>query len=171
MEDKSLRWVQTDRLILREFNLEDLDAYAEIMGDDEVGRQFPKGKGYTREESTRSLDMILKHWKNHGFGIWAVVHREDRMLIGRCGLNLIDETSEVEVDFVLAGSYRGKGYATEAARAALRYGFEQLKLKRIIALSKPDNTASRRVIEKIGMQYIGEAEYWGITCARYEIKR
>jgi len=163
--------IRTDRLILRQFTSDDLNAYANIMGDYEVGRQFPKGEGYTREESTRSLDILMKHWKNHGFGIWAIVQKEDETLIGRCGLNLIDETSEVEVDFLLARSYWGKGCATEAAKAALEYGFETLKLDRIIALSRPDNAASRKVIEKIGMRYMGEAKYWGITCARYEITR
>jgi ribosomal-protein-alanine N-acetyltransferase len=148
-----------------------LDAYAKIMGDHEVGRWFPKGDGYTREEAKRSLDAIVKHWDKHGFGIWAVTNKEKKVLLGRCGLNLIAETSEVEVDFVIARNCLGRGYATEAAKASLAYGFGILKLDRIIALAKPQNIASRRVIEKIGMQYIKSAEYWGITCAHYDISK
>jgi ribosomal-protein-alanine N-acetyltransferase len=168
IRDNNSSEVRTDRLVLRCLNLGDLDAYAAIMGDYEVGKWFPNGVGYTREQAKKSLDIILDHWVKHGFGIWAVTDKHSGVLLGRCGLNLIAETSEVEVDFVIARNYWRHGYATEAARAALAYGFDILKLDRIIALAKPDNIASRKVIEKIGMQYVKDAEYWGITCAYYE---
>ena len=153
--------ILTNRLILRQFREDDLDAYAKIMGDRKVGKWFPKGDGYSHEESERSLKAILKHWAEHGFGIWAIVDKANDALTGRCGLNLIDETSEVEIDFVVSPNSWGKGYATEAAKTALAYGFENLRLQTIIALAKPENTASRRVIEKIGMHFIKKAEYWG----------
>lgn len=163
--------IKTNRLSLRQFGKKDLDAYSRIMGDRDVGRWFPKGDGYTREEAERSLDSILDHWVKHGFGIWAMTDKEKRVLLGRCGLNLIVETSEVELDFVVARDCWGRGYVTEAATAALEFGFGILKLDRIIALSKPENTASRRVIEKMGMMYRKEAEYWGIVCAYYDISK
>jgi ribosomal-protein-alanine N-acetyltransferase len=170
-ESNCSKEIRTNRLCLRRFSKEDLDAYAKIMGDHEIGKWFPKGNGYTREESKKSLDNTIKHWDKHGFGIWAITDKKKKSLLGRCGLNLITETSEVEVDFVLAKDCWGNGYATEAAKAALAYGFGILKLDRIIALVKPDNIASRRVIEKIGMQYIQQAEYWGIICAYYSISK
>lgn len=160
--------IATARLCLRQFEKQDLEAYAKIMGDYEVGKWFPNGKGYMPKEAKKSLDNILGHWSKHGFGIWAITNRE-KTLLGRCGLNLIAETSEVEVDFVVARDNWGKGYATEAAKTTLAYGFEIMKLDRIIALAKPDNSASRRVIEKIGMRYIRDAQYWGIICSYYEI--
>lgn len=160
--------IRTDRLLLRRFSLEDFDAYAAIMGDYEVGKWFPKGEGYTREEAKKSLDSILAHWVKHGFGIWAITDKRSGVLLGRCGLNHIAETSEVEVDFIIARPHWNHGYATEAAKAALQYGFDVLKLDRIIALAKPNNITSRRVIEKIGMRYVKEAEYWSIACAYYE---
>jgi ribosomal-protein-alanine N-acetyltransferase len=163
--------ITMNRLILRQFTKDDLDTYAEIMGDREVGRWFPKGDGYTREESEKSLKAILKHWSQHGFGIWAIVDKANGALIGRCGLNLINETSEVEIDFVVSPNSWGKGHGTEAAKAALAYGFENLRLQNIIALAKPENNASRRVIEKIGMRFIKKAEYWGITCAYFSISK
>jgi len=171
MESDYNREIRTNRLCLRQFSKEDLDAYAKIMGDHEVGKWLPKGDGYTREETQRSLDYILEHWNKHGFGIWAVTDKEKDVLLGRCGLDMITETSEVEVDFVLARNYWGRGYATEAAKATLAYGFKTLKLDMIIALAKPENIASRRVIEKIGMRYIKNAEYWGIICAYYDISK
>lgn len=163
--------ITTNRLILRRFRKDDLDTYAKIMGDREVGKWFPRGDGYTPEESEKSLKAILKHWGEHGFGIWAITDKANGVLLGRCGLNLIGETSEVEVDFVVSPNSWGKGYATEAAKAALAYGFQKLKLQNIIGLAKPENTASRRVIEKIGMQFKRNAEYWGITCAYYAISK
>jgi len=163
--------VWTGRLCLRRFSLEDLDAYAMIMGDYEVGRWFPLGRGYTCAEAKKSLDNILDHWAKHGFGIWAVTDKDKQILLGRCGLNLIAETLEVEVDFVIAREYWGRGYATEAVWATLAYGFDVLGLNRIIGLAKPDNIASRRVMEKIGMRHVKNAEYWGITCAYYEIMK
>jgi len=170
-QDNSGREVRTDRLCLRRFSLEDFDAYAAIMGDDKVMKWFPNGKGYTREQARKSLNIILDHWTKYGYGIWAVTSKDNGFLLGRCGLNFIAETSEVEVDFIIARNHWQHGYATEAAQAALAYGFDILKLDRIIALAKPDNIASRRVIEKIGMRYVKDAQYWGIACAYYEAKR
>jgi ribosomal-protein-alanine N-acetyltransferase len=161
----------TKRLQLRHFRKEDIEIYAEIMGDNEIGRWFPKGIGYTHEEAQKSLDNILSHWEKYGFGLWAITRKESSCLIGRCGLNYIPETSEVEIDFVLASRYWKKGYATEAAKASLYYGFKILTLDRIIALAKPENSASLRVIKKIGMHYTKNTEYWNIICAKYELFR
>jgi ribosomal-protein-alanine N-acetyltransferase len=171
MMDGRQNVIRTKRLMLRQFQGQDMEAYVRMMGDREVGKWFPKGDGYTREEARRSLDAILKHWNQWGFGIWALVGREDPVLRGRCGFNRILETSEIEVDFVLARNYWRKGYATEAAEAVLAYGFNSLNFDRIIALAKPDNVASRRVIEKIGLRYQHDAEYWGITCAYFTLSR
>jgi ribosomal-protein-alanine N-acetyltransferase len=76
------------------------DAYTAIMADPEIGKWFPKGEGYSREEAKKSFSSIREHWIRHGFGIWAILYKRKRNLIGRCGLNLIDETSEVEIDFL-----------------------------------------------------------------------
>jgi RimJ/RimL family protein N-acetyltransferase len=163
--------ITTKRLQLKHFRKEDIKIYAEIMGDDEIARWFPKGIGYTHEEAKKSLDNIFSHWKKYGFGLWAITTKEKLFLIGRCGLNHIPETSEVEIDFVLARRCWKKGYATEAAKASLYYGVNILSLDRIIALAKPENTASLRVIRKIGMHYIRNTEYWNIICSKYELFR
>ncbi len=161
--------IKTNRLHLRHFRIEDLDTYSEIMGDQRIARWFPKGDSYTREESEKSLNNILSHWMKHGYGLWAITKKDDDSLLGRCGLNYIPNTLEVEIDFIIATNYWNNGYATEASKAALFYGFKILKLDKIIALSKPENTASRKVIEKVGMRYKKNAVYWNILCAKYEI--
>ena len=161
--------IETARLCLRKFTLDYLDKYVALMGDYRVGRCFPKGEGYNREESEKSLENILEHWAKHGFGIWAVFRKEDNCFLGRCGLNNIAETSEIEVDFVITPEYWGCGYATEAAKAALLYGFKDLGFEKIIALAKPENIASKKVMMKNGMRYQRTAEYWGINCDIFEI--
>jgi ribosomal-protein-alanine N-acetyltransferase len=163
--------IETRRLSLRQFRNEDLTSYTAIMGDDEVGKWFPGGKGFTSEQAKKSLDNIIQHWTTHGFGIWAVIGKEEEALLGRCGLNLIAETSEVEVDFVIANGFWRRGFATEGAKASLSYGFQVLNLDRVIGLSKPENVASRGVMEKVGMHYVRDAMYWGILCAYYELSK
>ena len=83
--------IVTDRLRLKPLGVEDLDAYAGIMGEPEVGKWFPKGTSYTREESEKSLSSIMEHWDKYGFGIWAVRTRDSPTLLGRCGLNTVTE--------------------------------------------------------------------------------
>ena len=161
--------IVTDRLRLRPLGVEDLDAYAGIMGEPEVGKWFPKGTSYTREESEKSLSSIMEHWDKYGFGIWAVRTRDSPTLLGRCGLNTVTEIGEVEVDFAFSKAFWGRGYGTESARAALSYGFQTLSRKVIIGLAKPDNTASRRVLEKSGMHFVGNIRLWGIDCTYYAI--
>ena len=161
--------VTTDRLRLRPLGVEDLDEYAGIMAEPEVGKWFPKGAGYTRKDSEKSLNSITQHWAKYGFGIWAVRRRDSPTLLGRCGLNVVAEIGEVEVDFAFSKAFWGRGYGMESARAALSYGFQTLSREMIIGLAKPDNTASRRVLEKIGMRLVGNVQLWGMDCTYYTI--
>lgn len=92
-------------------------------------------------------------------------------LLGRCGLQHIAETDEVEVDFILDRHYWGQGFATEAGQVSLQYGFAVLNLAQVVGIVHPGNLASRRVLEKLGMQFVEEAEYFGMSCYRYVGKR
>ena len=86
--------------------------------------------------------------------IWAVgFHKEDSALIGWSGLSYLEDTGEVEIGYGLAKPYWGRGLASEAAAATIKYGFEQLGLPRIVAIASPDNITSRRVLEKLGMKF------------------
>jgi ribosomal-protein-alanine N-acetyltransferase len=163
--------ITTSRLWLRPFRTGDFEVYTTIMAEPEVGKWFPKGEGFSRKETEKSFHSIQDHWVKYHFGIWAIVHKRKKRLMDRCGLNLIDEISEVEIDFLLAHQFWGNGFATEAATAVLKYGFTLLQLDRIIALAKIDNIASRHVLEKIGMKYSNDNHYWGILCAKYEITK
>jgi len=163
--------IETGRLILRPFELDDLDDLAAILADPDVTRYLPGGRPRTREQTGTTLQFIISHWEQHGFGWWAVNLKTDRELIGWCGLKLLDSTGGVEVLYLFARRHWGQGYATEACTASLRYGFQELKLDRIIALAVPENAASRRVMEKMGMQYEKTAEYYNLELACYSVTR
>ena len=163
--------ITTDRLVLRAFTVEDIGPMHCIMGEEGVLRYFPKSDSPSRD---RVREMILgqhSHWKEHGYGLWAVEARSTGELIGRSGLQYLPETDEVEVDFILGRAHWGQGFATEAGRAGLRYGFEELGLESVVGIVHPENTASRRVLQKLGMTLTGQAKYFGMACCRYAIER
>jgi RimJ/RimL family protein N-acetyltransferase len=150
--------IETDRLLLRMFSRDDLDDLSRIYADIEVMR-YLSGHPLTREETAGWLNYFVAGWEDYGFGWWAVVLKESGELIGHCGLQFIHVTPEIEVTYGLAAAHWLKGLASEAARACLRYGFEQLKLARIFALADPGNTRSHRVMERVGMKY-DRTEYY-----------
>jgi ribosomal-protein-alanine N-acetyltransferase len=131
---------------------DDLEYLHPIYSDSEVMKYVSQGVR-NREETAADLLQIIADWEKHGFGLWAVVCKENNQLIGDGGLRFLGDTPEVEVGYVLAKAYWGKGLATEIAAASLKYGFEVLQLKKIVAVADTENIASRRVMEKVGMQY------------------
>ena len=115
---------------------------------------------------------IESHFEQHGFGLWAVEFKETGELIGDCGLFLVEGRGpEVEVAYHFGKEWWGHGYATEAATACLGYGFRECGLQEIIAISYPQHTASRRVMEKSGMKYVGNARYYEIDVVKYSKRR
>lgn len=163
--------VDTERLILRPFTPGDLDALAAINSDPHVMRYIGDGKPAPREHTAERLTFILEHGRRHGFSVWAVCSKQTPSLIGFCGLHHLDGTIEVEVGYRLAREHWGKGFATEAARASLRYGFEDLELDRIVAVVQGENIASQRVLEKLGLKYEKDARYYNTDVKYYGIAR
>jgi ribosomal-protein-alanine N-acetyltransferase len=165
--------IETERLELRPLTMNDLDALALIYGDPEVRRYFPEG-ALTYEETREELEWIIDvYYDQYGFGLWATTHKRTNEFIGRCGLLpwTIDGRLEVEVAYLLAKAYWGQGLGTEAARAILAYGFEQLHLARLICLIDPANQASANVAVKIGMCLEREAEIDGEPTLVYSAVR
>jgi RimJ/RimL family protein N-acetyltransferase len=155
---------------LQLFTIDDLDDLCLIRSDLEVMR-FITGVPSTRDQALAVLNKHLNRWQTHGFGNWAVRFKDDRTLLGWCGLDFLDTTPEIEVGYGLARSHWGRGISTEAARASLAYGFEHLHLDRIVAVAYPENTASRHVMEKLGMKYVKNGFYYGGNLVYYEISR
>jgi len=155
--------IETERLALRPLTMDDLDALAAVYRDKDVRKYFPEG-ALTYEQTKEELEWIINvYYGQHGFGLWATTYKETNEFIGRCGLLpwTIDGRSEVEVAYLLAKAYWGRGLGTEAADAIVAYGFGQLHLPRLICLIDPANEASVRVALKIGMGLEREAEIDG----------
>jgi RimJ/RimL family protein N-acetyltransferase len=161
--------LETERLFLRPFSLDDLDDLVDILSKPEVTRYLAGDGTPSREHVQRLLGRVMEHWDERKYGWWAVCLKEDPRVIGWCGLGYLEETEETEVLYMLDTPFWGKGIATEAARASLRYGFEQTNLQRIIALAFPENIASQRVMQKCGMSYEEEAPYFGYDLVCFQI--
>lgn len=165
-------WCETDRLSLRPFTQDDLDAYtARIYADPDVMRYLPKRDVLPRERAQKSIEYFTQHWEQFGYGVWAVVEKASGVLMGQCGLNHIGELNETELLYAYAKKYWRQGYGIEAARASVVYGFEQVGLERLIALAVHENTGSRRIMELCGMKYEKDVQLWGLNLAYYALNR
>jgi RimJ/RimL family protein N-acetyltransferase len=163
--------IETARLILRPLKLDDLDALAPLNADPDVMRYIGDGKPQSRAQTQMRIHAIFDHWEQHGFGLCAVVDRAARTFIGFCGLQYLDNTSEIEVGYRLAKRFWGMGLATEGAGATLRYGFDELGLDRIVAVVHPENVASQWVIQKIGLKYLKDARFYNSELEYYVVTR
>jgi len=145
--------VETARLILRDWRDEDLPAFAAMNADPRVMEFFPGM--LTRDESEALVGRLRQHWKERGLGLWAVEVRGGAPCIGFVGLMVpkfkAHFTPCVEIGWRLAAEHWGRGFATEGARAALAFGFEELHLVEIVSFTTVANQRSRRVMERLGM--------------------
>ncbi|HEV3469756.1 MAG TPA: GNAT family N-acetyltransferase [Pyrinomonadaceae bacterium] len=165
------REIETSRLRLRPFTPADLDALAAVAADPEVMRYIGDGRPLTREETEHNLRSIMDAYRRRGFGRWAMIEKAGGALLGYCGLTCPRESPGVELVYLMARRAWGRGLATEAARACLRYGFEELGLERIYALTMPGNERSRRVLERVGMRFLRDDCYFGYACVCYAVSR
>jgi ribosomal-protein-alanine N-acetyltransferase len=149
--DSSFR-LETERLVLRPFATDDLDAIHEVLGDAEIMTYYPAP--FTREQSRRWIEWNLGHYRDHGHGLWVLESKETGRLVGDCGLipQTVEGSAEVEVGWHVRRDHQRRGLATEAARECCRYAFEELGLTRLVSLIRPENVPSRRVAEKLGMR-------------------
>ena len=148
--------IETQRLVLRRFRDDDLDPMAAIWADPEVMQHIGEGQARDRAASASLLGRFQRHWDEHGFGLWAVIPRGSEQPVGWSGLSvpafLPAVLPAVEVGWLLARSEWGNGYATEAAGAAVAYGFGELGLDRLISLVYVENTPSAAVARRLGMR-------------------
>jgi RimJ/RimL family protein N-acetyltransferase len=155
MASVSIPVIETPRVLLREWRATDREPFAALNADPEVMAHFPST--LTRATSDMLLDSSMQAWAANGFGLWALERRDDGRFIGFTGLARpsfeAHFTPAVEVGWRLAREAWGQGYATEAARAALDFGFETIGLEEIVSFTVPANTRSRAVMERLGMAH------------------
>ena len=147
--------LETERLLLRRLDPEDLDDLWALYSNPEITKYIPDAPR-SREEAKQELEWYRNgHPRFPELGLWATIHKETGKFVGRCGLLpwTIDGQEEVEVAYTISQEYWGQGLATEAAQGILQYGFEKLNYSRLISLPDAENVASQRVAEKIGMHF------------------
>ena len=145
--------IETPRLFLREWTDDDLPPFAALNADPEVMEHLPTTSPADSDAMAMRIRTLMAE---RGYGLWAVEVRSGAPFIGFVGLAMqtfeAHFTPAVEIGWRLSRAHWGKGYAIEAARAAMRFGFETLRLEQIVSMTVPANVRSRRVMERLGMK-------------------
>lgn len=163
--------LETERLILRAWREEsDFEEYARMCADPEIMR-YLGGKAFSRLEAWRHMAFMIGHWDLRGYGHWAVEEKATGRFIGRLGFLNPAGWPGFEIGWTLARECWGKGYATEGARRALSYAFDEMGRPHVISLIHPENRNSIRVAERLGEKVEGQTEVLGIPVLIYGISK
>lgn len=148
--------IETEQLILREMTMDDFDALHAIFSDPQHMRHYPEP--FSREKTASWIERNQERYKNHGYGLWAVVLKAENRVIGDCGITLQNIAGEQlpEIGYHIDKAYTRKGYATQVARACKEYAFETLGFEKIYSYMNKSNIPSQKVAENNGMTKIEE---------------
>jgi ribosomal-protein-alanine N-acetyltransferase len=164
---------RTKRLVLRTFAEVDRERLIALAVDPVVMRYIGRpggGKGArNREEAEAMFERMLERGRTNSYSMWAVTERHHDALIGWCGMQDLPGSADVEVGWILDSPYWGRGLATEAARAAISYGFERVALKAVVAVAMPENIRSTNVMRRVGMRDCGTAHFYGRDVAFFRL--
>ena len=163
--------LETPRLILREFHLDDVDALARVLSDPTAMQYYPAA--FDRAGVEEWIARNRRRYADHGYGLWAMILKSTGQVIGDCGITPqdVDGATEVEIGYHVRRDLWGQGLATEAARACRDWGFARLPVARIISLIRPENFPSRRVADKNGMTVWKQIVWRGFPHVVYAIQR
>ncbi|KIL97786.1 Acetyltransferase [Paramagnetospirillum magnetotacticum MS-1] len=160
--------LETRNMILRPFDPSvDVAVFQRIYGDPVTMEHMNGAK--SAEAARLSVERKAAKWASQGYGLWCVIDRASGAAIGHCGLDLLEPLGEVEVAYLIDRPFWGRGLATEAVRASIEWGFAQLGLDHIIAISEPENPASMAVMAKAGMRRANQVTVWGRPFIRWVI--
>lgn len=167
--------LETERLLLRELTMDDVNDLHIILSDPESMGHYPKP--YSMKKSEGWIKWNIDNYATHGFGMWAVILKDENKFIGDCGITMqsINGEEEPEIGYHINKRYSNKGYGTEAAKVCRDYAFNELGLEKVFSYMKYTNKASSRVAEKNGMRFIMEykddvntiTKVYGITLEEY----
>ena len=161
--------IETERLILRGPVPTDADVWVTFIADPDFGRYVPRSKVTRppRERAERMMSIYQQRWESQPLSAvgWAVTRKEDGQFIGLCGIEALEGTNDGELDYYYGKPYWSQGFATEAARAVVCFGFEHTSWDRIVAAIVPANIASGRVLEHLGLVYQKHVNYYELTGA------
>lgn len=154
--------LETGRCLVRETTVADVEEFYRIYSEPSITEFMEPLYEDPEQERAYARDYIDKVYSFYGFGIWTVLEKQDGKVIGRAGICYREGFEEPEIGFIIAADRQGQGYATEVCRAILKYGHEELGFERILAFVQPQNAASLRVCEKLGMTSLGQAQLQGL---------
>ena len=162
-------YIETERLILRELLTADSAAMFELDSDPLVHRYLGNNPITKPEQAEETIAFVRQQYADHGIGRWAVLEKSSGNFIGWSGLKFITSienkrTHFYDVGYRLMPQHWGKGYATESAKAALKYGFETMQLEEIIGSAHQHNKASRRALEKCGLTFVEQYTWQNLIC-------
>lgn len=144
---------ETDRMIVREMEVNDFDSLFHLFQDPLVMRYYPHTK--SEEETRQWILWTISNYRKFGIGLWVLEDKHTHSFIGQCGLvpRKIDGEIKIEIGYILEKKWWGKGLATEAAAACLKHGFSHYKFTHIVSLIDAENTSSLKVSEKLSMTF------------------
>ena len=158
--------IETKRLIINKFNMNDTAAWALIECDPKV-RKFVNNKVLTYGEAKSYVLENIESYKTNGYGRYAVRHKSNRKLIGMCGF-LNDELG-IDFGYRYSRDTWGQGIGTEAAQAVIKYGLTEVALRSIVAAVLPENTASEKILIKLGFLFEEQTHFMGKLCKKYKM--
>lgn len=161
--------IETERLILRELQIGDLQAWFEMDSDPKVHKYLGNEPVKNFEQIENVFQYIQQQYTENGIGRWACIEKSSGNFIGWTGLKYIKEYENNHINFYDLGyrlnpEYWGKGYATESCKASLAYGFGTMNLHEIIGMVNEENKASRRVLEKGGLTFVEQFMWNDLKC-------
>ena len=168
--EEQVYFLESERLYLREFEELDLDLLYYLDSDPAV-MEFIGSPKTIPESLERYQEAKLKYQQGDGLGKWMAIEKETGKSIGWYVLNNLDNTDLIEVGYRLHQSFWGKGYATEMTKVLIKYGFQQIGLDRIAGVTHQDNEASKKVLLKAGLKYIGISHYYNLDVTYFEIDK
>jgi RimJ/RimL family protein N-acetyltransferase len=164
----SYHTVTTERLHLTPYAPDHAEALFAMNADPDVMRYL--GGPETREETDADIARVQVRWGAKGYGWWSVFLKDTDTLIGAGCLQHLaqDEDAPLEIGWRFMTAYQGKGYATEAGQAAMDFGFQKVGVDYLCAVANSDNIASQKVMQRLGMHYVGIQTHYGMPCVYYE---
>jgi RimJ/RimL family protein N-acetyltransferase len=163
--------LKTERLVLRMLREDDFEQYAAMLAHADVARYLSDGRPLSRADAWRQMAFVVGHWQLRGYGLWAVEEAATGRLAGRIGFLNPEGWPGFELGWTLAREFWGRGYATEGARRALAYAFNEMGREHVISLIRPDNLPSVRVAERLGERLEGSVQLFGAEAHVYGITR
>ena len=153
-----MKVLETQHLIVRHLRVDDLADLLEVCGDPDVMLYMGDGRPLSREQTEKWIEKSQVNYRQHGFGCFAVVARESHKFVGFCGLvnPSFGKVPEAEIIYALKKEHWGQGLAREVAGAMIEFGFGQCHLQRIVATIAPENSASVRIVERLGLKCQGD---------------